>query len=112
MAVSRAIGDFAFKDKLHLSYEAQQVVATPDVIEFQVRGGERMLIACDGLTEQMSNERVMQILANELNELEDPAHALANLFEECLTSGSEDNMSAILVEFMDGGNYGRNRTKT
>merc|ERR1719397_606528 len=71
-----------------------------------------MLIACDGLTEQMSNERVMQILTNELNELADPAHALANLFEECLTSGSEDNMSAILVEFMDGGNYGHHRTKT
>jgi len=112
LAVSRAIGDFAFKDNVQLSYEDQQVVATPDVLEFQVRRGERMLIACDGLTEQMSNERVMQILTNELNELADPAHALANLFEECLTSGSEDNMSAILVEFMDGGNYGHHRTKT
>jgi len=34
LAVSRAIGDFAFKDNVHLSYEAQKVVSTPDVIEF------------------------------------------------------------------------------
>jgi len=71
-----------------------------------------MLIACDGLTEQMPNDRMMEILRSELEEQADPAYALANLFEECLTSGSQDNMSAIMVEFMDGGNYGLNRTKT
>jgi len=112
LAVSRAIGDFAFKDNVHLSYEAQKVVSTPDVIEFYVTEGERMLIACDGLTEQMPNDRMMKILRNELEEQADPVHALANLFEECLTSGSQDNMSAIMVEFIDGGNYGLNRSKT
>jgi len=112
LAVSRAFGDFAFKDNAEKPYEAQKVIATPDVIEFKIKGGERLLIACDGLTEQMQNERMLEILKTELSRQRDPAYALANLFEECLTSGSQDNMSAILVEFVDGEKYGLERTKS
>jgi len=112
LAVSRAIGDFGFKDSEQLPYEEQKVVGTPDMLEFKVKEGERMIIACDGLTEQMSNEQMMEILTSELEKQNDPAQALANLFEECISSGSQDNMSAILVEFIDGGDYGSEKSKT
>merc|ERR1712176_609370 len=76
--------------------------------------GDRLMLACDGLTEQMSNEQIIEHLGDELERAAegDPSYALGELFEKCILSGSQDNMSAVLVELMDGGTYGASKSMT
>ena len=59
MAVSRALGDFIYKNRCDLPAEQQQVSAEPD-IKIEARDGteEFLVIACDGIWDVMDNNEV------------------------------------------------------
>lgn len=54
LAVSRAIGDFEFKNNPNLPPEAQKVVSTPDIEVVPRSELEFIILACDGVWDNMS----------------------------------------------------------
>jgi serine/threonine protein phosphatase PrpC len=100
--VTRAIGDFAFKNDPKLSVEEQKVIPIPDIIRRgQINEDDFLLIGCDGLFEKLSSESVVHIIRRELkkNNFNDPCKALVTLFDEAVAAGSTDNITASLVMF-------------
>ena len=57
LAVSRALGDFSFKDRPDLPQEQQKVSAEPD-IEIHARdpADQLLCLACDGVWDVKTNE--------------------------------------------------------
>ena len=109
LAVSRALGDFQYKDNADLPAEAQAVSAEAD-IEIRRRDGteEFVLLACDGVWDVMSNEEAGAFVRQDLRHFEEKhlslTRAMSDLVETCLMKGSRDNMSALLVGFAADGN--------
>ncbi|KAJ1931155.1 Protein phosphatase 2C 2, partial [Linderina pennispora] len=63
LALSRAIGDFEFKNNPALPAEKQIVTADPDVIGHKLSADDEFLvIACDGIWDCMTNQQVAQFV--------------------------------------------------
>jgi len=108
LAMSRAIGDWQYKSDPKLSYDKQKVVPIPDVTKDELYSGDALLICCDGIVEQMTNEDAAKIIhENMQNHKNDPAEILGILFEASLKAGSKDNHSAILVIVEENSKYSR-----
>jgi len=107
LALSRAIGDWNYKDNPNLPPSKQKVIPVPDVTKVTANAGDTLLICCDGLFEQMTNEEVGGFVYKQLQEskFKDPAVVLQDLLELSLERGSKDNMSALSVCFRDGTKY-------
>lgn len=57
LALSRAVGDFSFKQNANLSPEDQIVSGCPDVVSRTVsEDWEFILLACDGIWDVLSNQ--------------------------------------------------------
>lgn len=101
LAVSRALGDFTYKQKESVPAKDQMVSAFPD-IEIAERDGKEqfLLLCCDGIWDVMSNddagafvkEKIEGKYKGELN-----SRVCARLLNQCLDDGSRDNMSAVAV---------------
>eukprot|EP01119_Soliformovum_irregulare_P003778 TRINITY_DN14843_c0_g1_i1.p1 TRINITY_DN14843_c0_g1~~TRINITY_DN14843_c0_g1_i1.p1 ORF type:complete len:334 (-),score=68.15 TRINITY_DN14843_c0_g1_i1:42-1043(-) len=98
IAVSRSIGDAAFKDNYGEGPEKQAVSAVPDFIEETMSPGDFLILACDGLWDVMSNEDAVDYVARE-RELE--GNTLDNIANKMCTRamelGSQDNITIIVV---------------
>jgi len=120
LAISRAFGDFAFKDNMMLPLASQrvtnhlklpifnlsyllllcQVVSTPDVVRVDnVGGNDLVLLCCDGIFECMSSQQVATFILEKSKVINDNAQILCELMELSLSLGSQDNMTATLIEF-------------
>ncbi len=104
LAVSRALGDFQFKDP-DLAPEACKVTANPD-LNIQVRHPEDqfLVLACDGIWDVMDNDEVIRSVTSYAQLLGEgnPRLLCEELIEDCLAKQSKDNMSAIVVLFEQG----------
>ena len=99
LAVSRALGDFVYKDRHDLTPMQQKVSPYPD-IKIEERDGteEFLVIACDGIWDVMSNDDLCQYIRYLLSIGEtDLGLVVEELLDHCLELGSRDNMSAIIV---------------
>jgi len=113
IAVSRAFGDFDFKAKESLIASEQAIICTPEVT-FHTRQHSRdayLILACDGVYDVMSNNEVGGFVWQKVKELRQLAAldrdavkadcVLAEvgdeLLKECLSLGSTDNMSVLIV---------------
>ncbi|KAG1547911.1 hypothetical protein G6F49_010060 [Rhizopus delemar] len=109
LALSRAIGDFEFKQSENLSAEEQVVTCNPDLIEHEItKDDEFIVLACDGIWDCMTNQEVVDFvhkgikLGKRLEEIcEDMMdHCVA---DEQTTNGlGYDNMSVIIVGILNG----------
>jgi len=98
LAMSRAIGDWQYKQDSDLPLSEQKVIAVPDVTKEKFYEGDSLLVCCDGIVEQMSNEDAATIVHENLPKYrDDPAEILCILFEQSLKNGSKDNHSALLI---------------
>ena len=104
LAVSRAVGDFDFKQAGELDAAHQAVTAKPDVIVAPRRPTDRFLIqACDGIWDVVSDEEAAELVQAKLEEGASPAAAAEALCDHCLAlelveSGiGTDNMSVNLI---------------
>jgi len=106
--LSRAFGDFHYKQRLDLAAEDQKVSAVPDtfIVDFQREKIEFVLIACDGVFELPSQEVADAVR----NTLQSNGHlvAVSSLADKCIspsliqTQGKGgDNVSAILITIKD-----------
>lgn len=106
--LSRAFGDFHYKQRLDLAAEDQKVSAVPDtfIVDFQREKIEFVLIACDGVFELPSQEVADAVRST----LQSNGHlvAVSSLADKCIspsliqTQGKGgDNVSAILITIKD-----------
>lgn len=111
LAVSRAIGDWRFKNLPNLPYGSQKVIGTPQITTQYASPGKDQwaFICCDGLVEQWENDQMIGALRKSLEGQADMAHGLTDLFEMVLDDGSQDNMSSVLIKFADGRGYGSDK---
>ncbi|KAK9695231.1 Protein phosphatase 2C 2, partial [Basidiobolus ranarum] len=67
LALSRAIGDFEFKQNSKLSAEQQAVTADPDVTEHLITSEDEFIVlACDGIWDCMSSQEVIDYVRAEI----------------------------------------------
>ncbi|ELK12757.1 probable protein phosphatase 1N [Pteropus alecto] len=100
LAVSRALGDFAYKEAPGRPPEQQLVSAEPEVTALERRAeDEFMLLASDGVWDAMSGAALAGLVASRLCLGLAPELVCAQLLDTCLCKGSLDNMTCILVCF-------------
>lgn len=115
LGVSRALGDFSFKDResvlagssqayyrSNVQPENQMVSAVPEivVVERDVASDRFLVLACDGIWDVVSNEECVSLVEGIFKEGEQNIGlACEELLEQCCAKGSLDNMTAFLVKF-------------
>ena len=109
LAVSRGFGDFRYKEDhitLHgVCEQSQRTVADQKVsplpeIKFlsrQQTPHKFLFLGCDGVFEQMSNDKVCRTLSERL-QTETLEGACHQLLDKSLRKGSKDNMTALVVQ--------------
>jgi serine/threonine protein phosphatase PrpC len=105
LAMSRAIGDYHYKQDPKLKMDEQKVIAVPDVTREVCYEGDMLLVCCDGIVEQMTNEEAAECVHVEAQTEKDPAVIMSKLLDYSLAKGSKDNHSSMLILFKDGNAY-------
>lgn len=103
LAVSRAFGDFEYKDRKDLPQDEQKVSALPEIfIHYRNTKDDFLLLACDGLWDVMSNKEAVNEVASLLSRLGDSEAGLCSvasqMLDNALKQGSKDNISVVLVD--------------
>jgi serine/threonine protein phosphatase PrpC len=93
LGVSRAFGNYEFKESNFLSSEPEihEVTLTADV--------EFLVVGCDGLYEQFTNEEIGTFIKNGLGNGKSLEIVVEELVAEAIDRGSEDNITVIVVKF-------------
>lgn len=106
LAVSRAFGDFDFKQAKNLPPQKQAVTCLPDVVEVELGPGDTfMVIACDGIWDCLTSQEVVTFVSDSLSKRNDPLVAAEALIERCIAKDipedgiGTDNMSVVVVCF-------------
>ncbi|KAJ2779058.1 Protein phosphatase 2C 2, partial [Coemansia javaensis] len=110
LALSRAIGDYEFKNNRTLPAEKQIVTAMPDVTPYSPAPGadEFIVVACDGIWDCMTNEQVVQFVHAKITEGRKLGQICEDIMTRCLASESElgsvgcDNMTVVIVALLNG----------
>ncbi|OQR90549.1 protein phosphatase 2C [Achlya hypogyna] len=99
--VSRALGDFVYKQRPDLKPEEQQVSAEPDLkVEVRNKENEFLILACDGIWDVMTNEDACDFVRGLMNQGESNMGLICEeMLDHCLQLGSRDNMSVVIVKF-------------
>merc|ERR1712048_1528556 len=93
LALSRAFGDFTYKQRNDLPWDEQKCSVRPDIYTWKARRGDRLVLCCDGIYDVMENhECALQVDGALERRNQDPGLASADLVKECLQRGSSDNM--------------------
>jgi len=115
LALSRALGDFEYKNNAMMSLKDQAVSAFPDVrIEPIDSSTQYVLLACDGIWDVKSSQEAITFMMDKLykgnftprqKSLNDMEKSMALLLDDCCASDLAssqglgcDNMTAIIVE--------------
>ena len=119
LAVSRALGDFAFKHLSELKQTEQMVSPEPDVtvLERQPDSDEYILLACDGVWDVITNENAVEYIHARLRETESLTSILGNLLDYCLFKVSCGFVAAVAqglvvypkcgLDWVEYGSYGK-----
>ncbi|KAK0148933.1 Protein phosphatase 1A [Merluccius polli] len=101
LAVSRALGDFDFKEVEWRPQTEQLVSPEPEVYEMERSGGEDefVILACDGVWDAIGNEELCAFVRSRLQVCDDLREICSQVLDLCLYKGSLDNMSIIIVCF-------------
>ncbi|CAO3618259.1 unnamed protein product [Cunninghamella echinulata] len=109
LALSRAIGDFEFKQNDHLPAEEQIVTCDPDIIEHEITNDDEFFVlACDGIWDCMTNQEVVDYIRARIAEKQALSEICESIMDHCLAPDSEvggvgcDNMSIIIVAILNG----------
>ncbi|KAI8081648.1 phosphatase 2C-like domain-containing protein [Halteromyces radiatus] len=109
LALSRAIGDFEFKQNDHLPAEEQVVTCNPDIMEHQLTNGDEFIVlACDGIWDCMTNQEVVDYIRARVADKQPLEEICEQIMDHCLAPDSEvggvgcDNMSIVIVGLLQG----------
>ena len=110
LAVSRALGDFEYKNSPSfiadlfswaIKPKPQLLIAEPDVYIKQrdPMVDEFVVLACDGIWDVMSNEEVVEFISSRMK-ITDNLEIIGNeVVDACLGKGSKDNLSILIIAF-------------
>ncbi|XP_076833381.1 protein phosphatase, Mg2+/Mn2+ dependent, 1Na (putative) [Brachyhypopomus gauderio] len=100
LAVSRALGDFAFKEVQWRTQTEQLVSPEPEVRELErVSSDEFLVVACDGVWDAVGSEELCTFVRDRLHVCDDLRDVCAQVLDLCLQKGSLDNMTVIIICF-------------
>jgi serine/threonine protein phosphatase PrpC len=101
LAVSRAFGDFQYKNSVDLPPQDQKVSCFPDIrIKERLLSDDVLILACDGLWDVMTNEEAIALCRDIFQSGESSIELVAEeMIDLALIRGSKDNISAIVVQF-------------
>lgn len=101
LAVSRALGDYEYKQVENRGPCEQLVSPEPEVYsrERQHSKDEFIVLACDGIWDVMSNDELKDYIYGRLKVTDDLVKISNDILDMCLSKGSRDNMSLIIVLF-------------
>lgn len=99
LAVSRALGDFEYKNRDDLGPELQKVSNVPDIKTYERTNlDDILLLACDGLWDVMSNEEATSYAREIYNSGEEDMMVLAEeMVDRALELNSRDNISCLAL---------------
>lgn len=106
LALSRMIGDFAYKQNPSLSPHEQMASAVPEIFSIEADEGDLIVLACDGIFDVLSNNEIARQVrlrvANAEAETGRPAD-LAKIASDIITLSldkleSKDNMTLIIIK--------------
>lgn len=103
LALSRAFGDFLFKD-VALEPEKQAITVVPDIRHLALTSSDEfVIIACDGVWDTMSNQEAVDFFRSEIAEHHDLSTACERLLNSCISTTPNglgtDNMTVLIIEF-------------
>lgn len=97
LAVSRAFGDFEYKDAA-LPPEEQKVSCCPEVYEWEASSGDCVVLCCDGVFDVIGNDLLSEWILEFTKNQTEVGDMAAKIVTRSLAYGSTDNVScAILV---------------
>ncbi|EAN77912.1 protein phosphatase 2C, putative [Trypanosoma equiperdum] len=105
LAVSRAIGDFDYKENSELSWEEQIVTALPDVTRIDIKEEDAfVVVACDGVWDVLSNDDCCQLIHQSFKDTEDDIGlvceaVLDRCLAPCIQGTGCDNMTIVIARF-------------
>ncbi|KPA84719.1 putative protein phosphatase 2C [Leptomonas pyrrhocoris] len=108
LALSRAIGDFMFKNNSQVSWEMQAVTCAPEVRVTHLNRDkdEFAVLACDGIWDMMTSEQVVEFVRPRIQQRVPLGRICEELMNACLSPQPFglgcDNMSVIIVTFKRG----------
>lgn len=100
LAVSRALGDFEYKNVKGMGPCEQLVSPEPEIfLEKRCSDEEFLVLACDGIWDVMTNDDVCDFVRDRMK-LTNSLESICNqVIDTCLNKGSRDNMSIVIVAF-------------
>lgn len=114
LALSRAFGDFTYKQNYDKRPEEQSVTAYPDVIVKDLTPDhEFIVLACDGIWDVLSNEDVVDFVREKLGNRMKPEEICEDLIDRCLATDCSaggvgcDNMTVMIVVLKTAGSFER-----
>lgn len=108
LALSRAIGDFMFKNNTQVTWEMQAVTCAPEVRVTHLNRDkdEFAVLACDGIWDMMTSEQVVEFVRPRIQQRVPLGRICEELMDACLSPQPFglgcDNMSVIIVTFKRG----------
>eukprot|EP00055_Hartaetosiga_balthica_P006484 m.20323 g.20323 ORF g.20323 m.20323 type:complete len:417 (-) comp5240_c0_seq1:113-1363(-) len=97
LAVSRAFGDFAFKQD-DLEPEEQMVTCIPDITIFKrKKSDEFIILACDGVWDVLTAKTAVSLVSEALLEESELANVPGVIVKDALFRNSSDNITAMVV---------------
>nr|CAJ2479055.1 unnamed protein product [Leishmania braziliensis] len=108
LALSRAIGDFMFKNNTQVSWEMQAVTSAPEVRVTKLNRDkdEFAVLACDGIWDIMSSKQVVDFVRPRIQERVPLGKICEELMDACLSPQPFrlgcDNMSVVIIKFKRG----------
>lgn len=101
LAVSRALGDYEYKNVEGKGPCEQLVSPEPEVfvLDRNEEADEFLVLACDGIWDVMTNENLCDFVRSRLLISDDLQVICNQVVDTCLYKGSRDNMSIVLVTF-------------
>jgi serine/threonine protein phosphatase PrpC len=101
LAVSRALGDFEYKNVEGRGPTEQLVSPEPEffIKERLPEIDEFLVLACDGVWDVMTNEDICDFISARMKISDDLETICNEVIDTCLNKGSRDNMSIIIIAF-------------
>ncbi|KAI9597308.1 phosphatase 2C-like domain-containing protein [Syncephalis fuscata] len=109
LALSRAIGDFEFKQNKLLSDEEQIVTSNPEITEHQITDKDEFIVlACDGIWDCLTSQKVIDYVRRGIAARMPLDKICERIMERCLAKESDlggvgcDNMTITIVAILNG----------
>ena len=109
LALSRALGDFEFKQNNNLPAEQQIVTADPDIISHtSTSEDEFLIIACDGIWDVLKSQEAIDFVRRCLCNKKQLHEICELMMDKCMAPDSDwggvgcDNMTVMIVALLNG----------